>query len=477
MNAFDIFRKTLVGQGLSSRLRAGMIGKGVSIPGPFGPKPLIYADYVASGRALTQVENLINNHVLPFYANTHTEASFCGAYSTRLREAARVEIADLVGAETSHSVIFAGSGATAGINRLVALLDLPSLIHRGGRAVVLVGPYEHHSNILPWRESGAKVIEISESSSGGPDLFALEETLRAESEAAIVVGAFSAMSNVTGIVTDTDAVTACLKRYGALAIWDFAGGAPYMKMEMGRGRSAKDAIVFSPHKFPGGPGASGILVLRNEIVQRNRPTQAGGGTVQFVSPWGHHYLDNLVQREEAGTPNILGDIRAALVMMVKAALGQQWFDQRHTELRAQALGAWKNVRGLHLLGDQGLALAPIFSFQIRDEHDNLVHHQFVTRLLSDLHGIQARGGCACAGPYAHRLLQIGKATSNDLLRNILAGDEAQKPGWVRLNLSALHSEEEIRKIIKAVANLAKDAKIYAQDYDMEAWNARFHSIA
>jgi selenocysteine lyase/cysteine desulfurase len=164
-------------------------------------------------------------------------------------------------------------------------------------------------------------------------------------------------------------------------------------------------------------------------------------------------------------------------MMVKAALGQQWFDQRHTELRAQALGAWKNVRGLHLLGDQGLALAPIFSFQIRDEHDNLVHHQFVTRLLSDLHGIQARGGCACAGPYAHRLLQIGKATSNDLLHNILAGDEAQKPGWVRLNLSALHSEEEIRKIIKAVANLAKDAKIYAQDYDMEARNARFHSIA
>ena len=477
MNVFENFRKALVGKSLISNLQAGMIGKGVSIPGPFGSKPLIYADYVASGRALTQVENFITNQVLPFYANTHTEASFCGAYSTRLREAARTEIAKLVGAETAHSVIFAGGGATAAINRLVALLDLPRIVDKGGQAVVLVGPYEHHSNILPWRESGAKVIEIPEASSGGPDLLALEKALQAETKAVIVVGAFSAMSNVTGIATDTDAVTSCLKRYGALAIWDFAGGAPYIEMEMGHGRYAKDAIVFSPHKFPGGPGASGVLVLRNDIAQRNQPTQSGGGTVRFVSPWGHHYLENLVQREEAGTPNIIGDIRAALVMMIKSALGQRWFDRRHTELRAQAVEAWKNARGLQLLGDQHIARVPIFSFQIRDEDNNLFHHQYITRLLSDLYGIQARGGCACAGPYAHRLLHIEKATSDDLLRNILAGNEAEKPGWVRLNLSALHSEQEIHKIINAVANLAEDAKMYAQDYGMDTKNARFHAIA
>lgn len=272
------FRQGLEGSDCVARLRAGLIGDGATIEGPFGRKPLVYADYVASGRALKQVEEFVAGHVLPFYANTHTEESFCGAYSTGLREAARATIARLTGAGEDCSVLFTGAGATAGLNRIVNLLDIPAQVRAGGRVRVLVGPYEHHSNLLPWRESGAEVIEVPEAGGGGPDMAALEEMLRGAAGCGMVVGAFSAASNVTGIITDTDAVTALLKRHGALAIWDYACAAPYLPMAMApRPDCRKDAIVFSAHKFPGGPGASGATVLRDSVVRRTTPTQPGGG--------------------------------------------------------------------------------------------------------------------------------------------------------------------------------------------------------
>ncbi|MEY8840706.1 aminotransferase class V-fold PLP-dependent enzyme, partial [Cribrihabitans sp. XS_ASV171] len=218
------FRNQILDDVAAGRLADGLIGEGVMIPGLEGDVPMVYADYVASGRALRQVESFVAERVLPFYANSHTEASFCGGYITRLRAAARAEIGRAVGADAAHAVIFAGSGATAGLNRLVSLLGL----REARRAVVLIGPYEHHSNILPWRESGAEVVEIPEGAEGGPDLGALETALIAARGADVVVGAFSAASNVTGIVTDPDPVTRMLKAHGALAVWDYAGGGPYL---------------------------------------------------------------------------------------------------------------------------------------------------------------------------------------------------------------------------------------------------------
>ncbi len=479
MSGLSEFRRSLAKLDLIDDLRKGLIGDNIEFPTAFGTKTLLYADYVASGRALRQVETFIAEKVLPFYANSHTEASFCGAYMTRMREEARHTIGELVGAGSDCHVIFAGSGATAGFNRIVRLLEIPERTAAGARIVVLIGPYEHHSNILPWRESGAEVIEIAESPDGGVDLQMLEAALKSAAGAELIVGTFSAASNVTGIITDPDPVTRLLKRHGALAIWDYACGAPYLPMAMTPSPDcAKDAIVFSPHKFPGGPGASGVLVIRDTVVRRATPTAPGGGSVSFVSPWAHTYSSRVEMREEAGTPDCLGDIRAALAMMIKDAVGVETILARDEELRLRALEAWRDVPQIHILGQRPHVHAlPIFSFQIRDDSGAPVHHQLFTRMLSDVHGIQVRGGCACAGPYAHRLLAIDAPSSLSLQDRLRSGHETEKPGWVRLNFSYLHSDAQVEKIIACVTELARSGSRWAAAYTVDKATARFRPDA
>ena len=445
------FRETLNVTNPTEYLRAGLIGEGMMIPGESGDNPLVYADYVASGRALMQVEDFITRKVLPFYANSHTDTSYTGAYITSLREEARAEIARLTNAVDECSVIFAGSGATAGLNRLVALTG----IEAAQNPVVFLGPYEHHSNILPWRESKAKVVEIPEAADGGPDLDALERALLEHQDADLKIGTFSAASNVTGVITDTVPVTRILKSHGAVSIWDYAGGAPYLSIDMGTGTDAeKDAVVLSAHKFPGGPGASGVLIVRDSAVQLDIPSWPGGGTVEFVSPWEHDYTPDIATREEAGTPNVIGDIRAALVFMVKDAIGQDVITAREHELNRLAFDGWSGNPHLTLLGVEKPDRLPIFSFLVKDAAGRQIDPQLFTRLLSDRYGIQARGGCACAGPYGHRLLGIDRVTSDRLRAEILAGNEASKPGWVRLNFSYLMDDTTANFIINSVNKLS-----------------------
>ncbi|MDF0596264.1 aminotransferase class V-fold PLP-dependent enzyme [Psychromarinibacter halotolerans] len=459
-------------------LRAGVIGDGVLFDAGFGPQSLLYADYTASGRALRQVESFMAEQVLPFYANTHTEASFCGGVMTRLREAGRAEVARLTGAGPDCHVIFTGSGATGGLNRIVAGLDLAARAARGERVAVLTGPYEHHSNILPWRESGVEVIEIPEAATGGPDMAALQDALARVAGYDLVIGTFAAASNVTGILTDTDAVTRVLKAAGAVAVWDYAAAAPYIPIDMSSGDAAKDAIVFSPHKFPGGPGATGILVLRDGIGWRETPTAPGGGSVRFVSPWDHLYSTRIEAREEAGTPNVVGDIRAALALLVKDAVGCDRIAERDEAFRLRALEAWSKVPEIEILGQRAGARAlPVFSFRVRDGKGGLVHHQLFTRMLSDMYGIQVRGGCACAGPYAHRLLDLDQPASQAVTAQLDAGCELDRPGWVRLNFSYLFSDEQADRVIAAVAELARTASSVAERYVGDPATARFAPAA
>lgn len=471
---FDRFVATLAGPDPVARLREGLIGKDAEVPGPFGPKPLLYCDYTASGRALRPVEHFVMEEVLPWYANSHTEASHCGARMTAMRRAARSIVADACGAGPEHAVIFGGSGATAGLNRLVHLFGVADAAARGARPLVLIGPYEHHSNILPWRESGAEVILLPEDARGGP----CRETLGATLDAArgrLVVAAFSAASNVTGLLTDVAEVTRTLRAAGAKVVWDYAAGGPYLPIAMTPAPGAEiDAIVTSPHKFVGGPASSGVLIVRRDAVVTDRPSWPGGGTVTFVSPGGHDYSDALEAREEGGTPNVIGDIRAALAFLVKDAAGAGRIAARGAVLRRRARAAFAEEPRIELLGPEGGADSlPILSFRVRDGAGGLVHHQFVTRLLSDLHGVQVRGGCACAGPYVHDLLGIGPEASERIRTAILDRNEAEKPGFVRMNLSYLLTDETAERAIGAVIDVARRAPELRAQYDMDPATAIF----
>ncbi|MFD1343643.1 aminotransferase class V-fold PLP-dependent enzyme [Litorisediminicola beolgyonensis] len=474
---FHHFREGLVAGGHEG-LRAGLIGKTAKVDGPFGPMPMLYADYVASGRALRQVECFMMEEVLPTYANTHTEASYSGARTTELREAARALIARHCGATEDHAVVFAGSGATAGLNRLVSLFNVPEAVAQGRPVLVFHGPYEHHSNILPWRESGATVVEVPEAPTGGPDLDALRKGLEDAPAGGLLIGTFSAASNVTGALSDVASVTRVLQEYGARSVWDYAGGGPYLPVSVHPARGVTiDAICLSPHKFVGGPGASGVLIVRRAACTRTVPSWPGGGTVVYVSQRTAQYSARIEDREEAGTPNILGDIRAGLAVLVKDVIGQEFLNTRQAELARLGLERLGTEPSLSVLGDPSIPRLPIFSFTARDDEGTPVHYQYATRLLSDLYGLQTRGGCACAGPYAHRLLDFGPDAEARIYGSIALGHELERPGFVRFNLSALFTDAEVERVLSAVTDLPRVSRLHRTRYRADPKTGMFQPVS
>jgi len=455
---------------LMERIRTGIIGDGQLFDGPYGPRRITYADYTASGRSLDFVEDVIRERVLPEYANTHTASSRTGASTDRLREEARQIIHDAVGAGDEHVVIFAGSGATAAINKLVAILGLrapadPPPPDR--RPVVFVGPYEHHSNELPWRESIADVVEIALAADGRLDLDDLAEQLRRYSDRPLRIGSFSAASNVTGLLTDADAVSALLHDRGALSFWDYAAAGPYVDIRVRDSapglRDGKDAIFLSPHKFMGGPQTPGVLVVRRDLVRNAVPTMPGGGTVEFVDPTGHHYISDPVKREEGGTPAIVESIRAGLVFALKQAVGVPAIRHNEDALWRQVVARWRQNPAIDILGDRDGDRLPIVSFRLR-HGDRWLHHHFVAALLNDVFGVQSRGGCSCAGPYGHHLLGIDAAHSQEFQDVITDGYEGIKPGWIRLSFNYFISDAVAEYLIEAVDLIARYGYRLLPDY-------------
>ncbi len=458
---------------LIERIRASVIGDDEAVAGPFGVRRVTYADYTASGRALHFVEDYIRDAVLPLYANTHTESSGTGLQTSRFREEARRIIRDAVGGSDGHAVIFCGSGMTAAMDKLIGVLNLRipndlderyalrSRIPLAERPVVFIGPYEHHSNDLPWRESIADVITIGEDADGRIDLARLERALEEHADRSLKIGSFSAASNVTGILSDTRAISVLLHRHGAISVWDFAAAAPYVEIEMDPHRPGpeaeldyKDAVVLSPHKFIGGPGTPGVLVGRRELFRNRVPVAPGGGTVAYVNPLEHVYLADPEQREEGGTPAIVESIRAGLALGLKEAVGVPAIRDREEDFIARAIVAWRAEPAIGILGNPDLPRLSIVSFTIR-HGGRYLHHNLVVAILNDLFGIQSRGGCSCAGPYGHRLLGIDIETSHAFEREIARGCEGIKPGWIRVNFNYFISEAVFAFLVQAVTLVAR----------------------
>ncbi len=475
---------------LVATIRTSVIGSEHTVPGPFGPRRVTYADYTASGRSLTFIEEYIRTVVLPLYANTHTESSGTGLQTTRFREEARAIIRRCVNASENHVVLFCGSGSTGAIDRMIHVLGLrlPSALedrHRlsahippAARPVVFIGPYEHHSNELPWRESIAEVVRIDEDADGHVDLRHLETELRRHGDRPLKIGSFSAASNVTGIITDTVAVTSLLHEHGALSFWDFAAAAPYVDIDMEPDDplAAKDAVFLSPHKLIGGPGTPGVLVARRELFRNRVPSVPGGGTVAYVNPTEHRYLDDIEHREEGGTPAIVESIRAGLVFQLKEAVGVARIRSLEEGFIRRAITAWRRNPNIEILGNPDAERLSIVSFVVR-HGARYLHHNFVVALLNDLFGIQARGGCSCAGPYGHRLLGIDLDTSHEFAREIARGCEGIKPGWVRVSFNYFISEAVFRYIVDAVTLIATDGWKLLPAYRFDPETALWEHVA
>ncbi|MCL4104522.1 UNVERIFIED_CONTAM: hypothetical protein GTU68_047484 [Idotea baltica] len=446
-------------------IRDSVIGSEHGIKTSFGLKPLVYADYTASGRSLSFIEDYIRDRVLPFYANTHTETSFTGAQTTALREQARQEVRKAVNAGVEDKVIFAGSGATSAIHKLLDILNLrlpydlakryqlQQYIPAQERPVVFIGPYEHHSNELPWRESIADVITIPLTAAGQIDLDYLQQQLQLFSHRPLLIGSFSAASNVTGLKSDVGRVTAMLKAQGALAFWDYAAAGPYIEINM-NGEHPLDAVFLSPHKFVGGPGTPGILIVKKHLVNNTVPAMVGGGTVKYVTPEDHLFTDDIERREEGGTPAIVETVRAGLVFKLQQEVGVSRIEQLEHNFASAALARFSPNPKLQIMGDQDRPGLSIMSLRFKHGSKDL-HYGFVVSLLNDLFGIQVRGGCSCAGPYGHSLLAMDMEYSRAIELEIAAGNMIMRPGWVRLNFNYFIDEQEFEYLLRAIELVAE----------------------
>jgi len=480
-------------------LRQQIVGVDSTFETPFGERLMVYCDYTASGRCLRFVESYLQS-LQRVYANTHTEDDITGRSMSQVLHDAEQSIKQSVNAGPQGRLIACGTGATGAIDKLQQILGvtlapatrrnlaeaLDEDLLNEIRPVVFIGPYEHHSNELSWRQSLAETVQVRLDAGGQIDLGHLEELLRdPRYENRVRIGSFSAASNVTGMRSDVRSITSLLHRHGALACFDFAACAPYVEIDMNPEPESPDedpsidAIFISPHKFLGGPGSSGVLVFNERIYDRSLPPSvSAGGTVDYVGMTDQDFIARIEEREKAGTPGVLQTLKAGLVFQVKDAVGTDVIQKREHELTCRALSSWTQNDNIEILGNPDPdSRVGIISFNIRDESGKYLHHKLITVLLNDLFGIQSRAGCSCAGPYGHRLLDIDEQTSEKYRSAVREGHCGLKPGWCRVGLHWVMDDAEADYVIEAVHFLAREGHRFLSLYDFDlasgTWKHRF----
>lgn len=465
-----------------AHLRDGVIGVDAHLRTPEGDKPLLYFDYIATGRFHRAVEDELNLRVLPFMANTHTETSTTGRLMTRYYERAFERIAAYVNADADDVVLPVGSGSTGAVNRLIHAMGLriPSRLEdqyalsrhipERERPVVFRSQMEHHSNDITWRETIAETVYVDFDAHGRISAEHLDAALGRYRDRPLRIGTFSAASNVTGIRNDCAALARVLHRHGALAFFDFAASGPYVDIDLHPRRpdgspdpeAALDAVFLSTHKFLGGPRSPGLLIAKRSLFSNRVPVEPGGGTVLYVSPTEHEYVRDTSHRETGGTPPIVGSIQAGLVFDLKHAIGTERIRRVEAGYLKRALDAWTHDPALHILGHLEAERLAVVSMIFEG-----MHHNLAVALLNDFFGIQVRGGCMCAGPYGHELLHIDGRVSTAIKHQLEAGHGSAKPGWVRVSLSPVTGEREFQTLLEGVEWVARHGRSYADRYRMD----------
>ena len=490
-------------------LRRQIVGIDSSFDTPFGRRLMVYCDYTASGRCLVFVERYLQT-LQRIYANTHTEDDVTGRSMSRLLHEAEATIKAAVNAGPRGRIVACGTGATGAIDKLQQIVGvaLPPATRRAlsdelrqflgderfeafrtfqhsHQPVVFVGPYEHHSNEVTWRQGLATVVEVNLARDGGVDLAHLESLLQdPRYQGRLRIGSFSAASNVTGMRSPVRDIARLLHEHGAYACFDYAASGPYVEIDMNPPRDADggdaslDAVFLSPHKFLGGPGSSGVLVFNERLYARDLPPSvAGGGTVDYVSPVDQDFIVDIEEREKAGTPGVLQTLKAALALDLKRRVGAERIEAREHELLSRAMARWSEHPRIEILGNPDPARRiGIVSFNLGDPRGRYLHPKFVTVLLNDLFGIQSRAGCSCAGPYGHRLLGIDQPTS-ELYRDwVRKGFQGIKPGWCRVGFHYAMDDIEAGFVVDAVEFIAEHGhrflRLYAFDPETGTWSHR-----
>ncbi|WP_308990413.1 aminotransferase class V-fold PLP-dependent enzyme [Mariniflexile litorale] len=454
--------------------RENIVGLNTSFLSPYGEKKIIYADWTASGRLYRPIEEKLLNDIGPFVANTHTETSITGSVMTHAYHEARQIIKKHVNASNDDILITVGTGMTGAINKFQRILGIKlnenlkdhTVVPEEKRPIVFVSHMEHHSNQTSWLETIAKVIVIPSNKDGLPCLESLVGLLQKYNETPIKIAAITGCSNVTGIITPYHDIAKIMHQNNGLCFVDFACSAPYVMIDMHPVDEDEylDAITFSPHKFLGGPGTSGVLIFNKKLYKNLVPDNPGGGTVNYTNPWGDHdYIDDIETREDGGTPGFLQAIRIALSIQLKEKMGIQNILDREHELNAIIFGRLKNIKNLKILASEHTNRLSVFSFYIENAHYNLI-----VKLLNDRFGVQTRGGCSCAGTYGHYLLNVDKTTSKFIEKKILVGCLIERPGWVRMSVHPTMTNAEVGFICDAIEAVSKSFEIWSKDYTYDA---------
>jgi selenocysteine lyase/cysteine desulfurase len=458
-------------EGWFMRFRQQILGIDAHFDSPNGRQPLIYADWIASGRLYGPIEQRLIEEILPFVGNTHTETSYTGSVMTNAYHHALTAIKRHVNASPTDAIVSYGSGMTAVVNKFQRMLGLR--VHENYREAVLPPPdqrpvvfithMEHHSNQTSWLETLCEVRVIPATADGLVDLDGLDMLLAEYRERPVKIASVTSCSNVTGIITPYHEIARHMHAAGGLCFVDFAASAPYIDIDMHPKDipgGDLDAIFFSPHKFLGGPGSSGILIFDKRLYRNRVPDNPGGGTVDWTNPWGEHkYVDDVEAREDGGTPGFLQAIRTALAVQLKDEMGVARILAREHELIERIWPTLAATPGLHILADQHRERIGCISFYIDGLHYNLA-----VQLLNDRYGIQVRGGCSCAGTYGHYLLAVSRERSRSITEAINRGCLADKPGWVRLSLHPTMTNAEADLIAGAIRAVALNHCEWGRDY-------------
>jgi len=461
--------------------RSNIIGIDHNIITPYGSRRLVYADWVASGRLYSPIEKRISYEIGPMVGNTHSESTATGKAMTDAYHLAQKIVKHHVNANDNDILIFTGTGMTSAIAKLQRLLGLKvpeqaikfcssshgnykncKDIPNEKRPVVFLTHTEHHSNHTSWFETLADVVVLEPDA----DLTVNPETLLNEivkyKDRPLLIGSFSSCSNVTGYYPPYYELAEIMHEYHGYCFVDFAASAPYVDIDMHPDEKAHqlDAIFFSPHKFLGGPGSAGVLILSKELYKNDIPDSPGGGTVKWTNRWGgYSYITDIEIKEDGGTPGFLQGIKAALVIKLKEKMGTDKIHQRENELIQLTFSELSKIKNLHILAPDIKERLGVFSFYV----DN-IHHNLFTSLLNDHFGIQVRGGCSCAGTYGHFLLKVDIKMSKEITDKIDAGDLSMKPGWIRLSLHPTMTDEELLFITDAIKQTVENAEDWKKDY-------------